>query len=162
MRALSKILNKEFDFSVNHLGLFVTEDLHICDKYIIFIDGQEFEYSCGIGHRVPVIDAQIVKQEFKRVFNRNPQKTRSNLLSYVDNLKRVSKPKPLNIDDVLYSLIMDSQAGSESFDDFCDNYGYDNDSINANDIYRACQKNGKKVRTFIKDINQAIELFHNY
>jgi hypothetical protein len=162
MRTLSKILNKEFEFSVNHLGLFVTEDLHICDKYIVFIDEQEFEYSCGIGHRVPVIDAEIVKQEFKRVFNRNPQKTRSNLLLYADDLKRVSKPKPLNIDDVLYCLLMDSQAGSQSSDDFCDNYGYDNDSISANETYRACQKNGKKVRTFIKDINQAIELFQDY
>jgi hypothetical protein len=94
--------------------------------------------------------------------NRNPQKTKSNLLFYAEEIKKVSKPKPLDIDDILYSLILDSQAGNETFDDFCDNFGYDNDSIKANDIYRACQKNAKKVRTFIKDIDQANELFQDY
>jgi hypothetical protein len=162
MRTLSKILNKEFEFSYNHLGLFVTEDLHLCDKYIVIIEGQDFEYSRGIGYRVPVIDIDSVKLEFKKVFNKNPQRTKSNLLLYISELKKVSKPKPLDIDDILYSLILDSNFSSENFDDFCDDLGYNNDSMKANDTYRACQKNAKKLRTFIKDINQASELFQNY
>ena len=106
---------------------------------------------------------QAERQEaFQKLMNRNPQKTKSNLLLYIDELKKVSKPKPLNIDDVLYSLVLDSQFSNETFDDFCDNFGYNNDSIKANEIYRACQKNSKKVRTFIKDLEQAGELFQDY
>jgi len=162
MKTLSKILNKEFDFVVNHLGLFLTDDLHICDKYIVIIEGQDFEYSCGIGHRIAKNELSMVKNGFKKVINKNPRKDKASLYLYIDELKAVSKPKPLNIDDVLYSLILDSQAGAESFDDFCDNFGYDNDSIKANEIYKACQKNAKKVKTFITDIDKASELFQGY
>jgi len=160
MKTLSTILNKEFDFIVNHLGLFLSDDLHIHDKYIVIIEGQDFEYSCGIGHRIE--KDRFQRDKFKKTMIKNPQKTKSNLLLYIDELKAVSKPKPLNIDDILYSLILDSQAGAESFDDFCDNFGYNNDSIKANDIYKACQKNGKKAKTFITDIDKASELFLNY
>jgi hypothetical protein len=160
MKTLSKILNKEFDFIVNHLGLFVTDDLHLCDKYIVIIEGQDFEYSCGIGHRIEL--NTFKKEDFKNLMQRNPKKTKSNLLMYVDSLKAVSKVKPLNIDDILYSLILDSQAGAESFDDFCDNFSCDNDSMKANEIYRACQKNAKKIKTFITDIDKASELFQDY
>ena len=160
MKTLSKILNKEFEFTVNHLGLFLTDELRICDKYIVIIEGQDFEYSGGIGRRIEIDGFK--KEAFQKLMNRNPQKTKSNLLLYIDELKKVSKPKPLNIDDVLYNLVLDSQAGAESFDDFCDNFGYDNDSIKVNEIYRACQKNSKKVRTFIKDLEQAGELFQDY
>ena len=160
MKTLSKILNKEFDFVVNHLGLFLTDELHICDKYIVLIEGQDFEYSGGIGHRIEF--DRFKKEAFQKLMNKNPKKDKSNLLLYIDELKKVSKPKPLNIDDVLYSLILDSQAGTESFYDFCDNYGYDNDSMKANEIYIACQKNSKKVKTFIIDIEKASELFQEY
>lgn len=160
MKALSKTLNKEFDFVVNHLGLHLTDELHICDKYIVIIEEQDFKYSCGIGHRVEL--DRFKKDAFIKVMNRKPQKTKSNLYLYINELRAVSNPKPLNIDDILYSLILDSQAGAETFDDFCDNFGYDNDSIKASEIYKSCQKNGKKVKTFITDIDKVSELFQDY
>jgi hypothetical protein len=160
MKTLSKILNKEFDFIINHLGLFLTDELHIVDKYIVIIEGQDFEYSCGIGHRIEL--DRFKRDEFKKLMNKNPKKDKANLYLYIDQLKKVSKPKPLNIDDILYSLVLDSQASLETFDDFCDNFGYDNDSIKANEIYKACQKNAKKVKTFIKDLHIASELFQDY
>lgn len=160
MKTLSKILNKEFDFVVNHLGLFLTDELHICDKYIVLIEGQDFEYSCGIGHRIEL--DRFKREAFQKIMNKNPTKNKANLLMYIDELKKVSKPKPLNIDDILYSLILDSQFSNKTFDDFCDNFGYNNDSIKVNEIYRACQKNSKKVKTFIKDLEQAGELFQDY
>ena len=162
MKTLSKILNKEFDFVVNHLGLFLTDDLHLHlhDKYIVIIEGQDFEYSTGIGHRIEL--DRFRKEAFQKLMNKNPQKNKANLYLYIDELKKVSKPKPLNIDDVLYSLILDSQASAESFDDFCDNFGYNEDSVKHNEIYKACQKNSKKVKTFITDIDEASELFQEY
>jgi len=160
MKTKSEILNKEFDFTVNHLGLFVNDDLYIQDRYIVIIEGQDFEYSCGIGHRIE--KDRFKREEFKRVMNMNPKKDKTNLLHYIDILKSCSKPKTLNIDDILNSLVLDSQAGAESFDDFCSNFSYDEDSIKHNEIYRACQKNAKKVKTFIKDLEQASELFQDY
>jgi len=160
MKTLSKILNTEFEFSVNHLGLFLNDDLFIQDKYVIIIEGQDFEYSCGIGHRVE--KTPLHKKDFKSTMNKTPQKNKANLLLYIDELNKVSKPKTLNIDDILYCLILDAESGAESFEDFCDNFGYNEDSIKHNEIYRACQKNGKKVKTLIKNLERARELFQNY
>ena len=47
---------------------------------------------------------------------------------------------------VLYSLLMDSVALDTSFDYWCNDYGYDNGSITAQDTYRACCEIGYKVR----------------
>lgn len=46
---------------------------------------------------------------------------------------------------VLYSLLLDSDCGYELFEDFCDNFGYDQDSIKALEIYKTCQKNAKQL-----------------
>ena len=160
MKTTSKILNIEFEFTQNHLGLFITDDLWMHDKWTVIINGQDFEYSTGIGNRVEL--DRFKRDEFKRIMNKNPKKDKANLALYIDELKKVSKVKPLNIDDVLYSLVLDSQFSNETFDDFCDNLGYDNDSMKANETYRACQKNSKKVKTFIKDLDEASELFNEY
>jgi hypothetical protein len=160
MKTTSKILNRDFDFKVNHIGLFVNDDLWVHDKYIVIIEGQDFEYSSGIGHRIEL--NHFTKDDFKKIKSKNPKQTKENLLVYADELKKVSKVKPLNIDDVLYSLVLDSDFACETFDDFCDNLGYDNDSMKANEIYKACQKNAKKVKSFISDLEKARELFQDY
>jgi len=47
---------------------------------------------------------------------------------------------------VLYSLTFDRYAESETFADWCANYGYDDDSIKAQGIYHACIENAVKLR----------------
>jgi hypothetical protein len=160
MKTLSTILNKEFDFKAVHIGLFLNDDLWMHDKWKVVINGQDFDYNTGIGHRVE--DIPFNKAEFKRVMSINLKKEKENLLLYIDNLKSVSKVKPLNIDDVLYSLILDCEAGQMLFSDFCDNFGYDEDSIAHNEIHKQCQANTKKVRMFIPNIEEAAELFQDY
>ena len=49
------------------------------------------------------------------------------------------EPKPKN-SDVIYALLMDAEAGSMSFNDFCANFGYSNDSISAFNTYQTCAK----------------------
>lgn len=44
-----------------------------------------------------------------------------------------------SIKDILYSFIMDD-VHNMSFKDFCNNFGYDNDSIKALKTYKLCQK----------------------
>lgn len=47
---------------------------------------------------------------------------------------------------VFENLISDTRCVYESsFPDFCDNYGYDNDSIKAFNIYKYCKKQKKKL-----------------
>ena len=55
----------------------------------------------------------------------------------------LSKPQ---LHGALHSLLMDAQSGEETFPDFCANYGYDEDSRKALDIYLACQKTGADLR----------------
>lgn len=49
--------------------------------------------------------------------------------------------------NILFSnLVSDARCVHEnSFPDFCDNYGYDNDSIKALNIYKSCKKEKKKL-----------------
>lgn len=55
-------------------------------------------------------------------------------------------PKKPTVDDVLYSLLGDSEAENMTFDDWCANFGYDSDSRKALETYIACQNNAKKLR----------------
>lgn len=55
---------------------------------------------------------------------------------------RMGRPKKPRIKDVLYSMIMDDVSNID-FDEFCNEFGYDNDSIKALETYKACQKQTK-------------------
>lgn len=55
-------------------------------------------------------------------------------------------PKKPTYDDVVYSLVMDATACEQSFEDWCSDYGYSDDSIKALEIYRQCQHNTGKLR----------------
>lgn len=53
---------------------------------------------------------------------------------------RRGDPIPPALADVLYSLLSDADAGSRTFNEFCDDYGYDADSRRALDTYLECQQ----------------------
>lgn len=59
---------------------------------------------------------------------------------------RDSKPVPPHPASVLYCMLSDADALNQSFFDWCDNYGYDNDSRSAERTYQACCKIGEKLR----------------
>lgn len=50
-----------------------------------------------------------------------------------------NKPKKPTKKDILYSMILDDVSNT-NFSDFCDNFGYNKDSIKALKIYEGCQK----------------------
>ena len=58
----------------------------------------------------------------------------------------VEKRKSPTIEDVLECLGSDAECGLYSFEDFCDNLGYSNDSIKAFQTYRQCEEIAKKIR----------------
>lgn len=156
----SNILNKEFDVNIVHIGLMVNDELWQHDKWVVVINGQTFDYRTGIGHRKPL--TPLYKDEFNRVKNMNPRKDKGNLMLHNDQLEKCSRPKKLDLDDVLYSLIMDSYATEETFEDWCSEYGYDADSRKAERMYNDCKENTKKLKTFIDDLDVAREKFQDY
>jgi hypothetical protein len=64
--------------------------------------------------------------------------------------------------DVLPCLLSDYSVVDESFEDFCANFGYDEDSRKAEKIYKQCVKNGKKLeRLFGPDLNKIAEKYQD-
>ena len=161
MKTHSTILNKDFDFNANHLGLFINEDLSLQDRYIIFINGYDFEYFQGIAHRE---ERKIFKNGmiFKELLRMNTKKTKENMIIYKENIEKCSIVKPIKIDDVLNCLVLDYLVSKDDFDDFCANLGYDNDSIKSLNIYNYCRKNAKKLKKIIDNLDDAAEKFNNY
>ncbi len=49
-------------------------------------------------------------------------------------------------DYILQALLSDAQSGTESFLDYCSNYGIDEDSLKALKTYLACQETGTALR----------------
>ena len=52
---------------------------------------------------------------------------------------KMNKPKKPTKEDVLYSMIIDD-VSNMNFNDFCDEFGYNKDSIKALKTYKACLK----------------------
>lgn len=77
-------------------------------------------------------------------------------------VKDNGRPKPPTLDDVLYSLVMDSSAAQESFEEWCGNYGYDTDSRSALDTYLQCQESYHKLIKAGIDINKEQERLQDY
>jgi hypothetical protein len=165
MKTLSKILNKEFDFKAMHLQLTFDKDFWVFDEYQIMINDQSFTYKMGIGHRklTKYMEHQVKNKRERNVLNRIPKKSVENYRLYINELKRdtVIDKKPC-IDDVFYSLVMDSMAMEESFKDWCYNFGYDTDSRKALNIYLKCQDNANKLKKLGVNISETLEKFEDY
>lgn len=110
------------------------------------------EYHKGSAHRVYRNGARI-------------QTSYRNLtLHDVDRLKQ-SKPIKPDIVEVLACMVMDTCAfynGCTDFEDWADEFGYDNDSREAERIYHACRAEYKGLRQMGVDFERLIELFQDY
>lgn len=104
--------------------------------FSVNINGEAFKYKTGIGHFTPHYN-----DRYNYVNNRN--KKPENGLSIPALNGWIHFPK---IEDILYCLLSDYDAGSMSFYDFCDNFGYERDSIKALDTHMQCMKNAEKLR----------------
>ncbi len=54
-----------------------------------------------------------------------------------------------DVADVLSSLVLDAAGSVLSFDEFCDEFGYDIDSREAEKTWKAVKSNGTKTRKFL-------------
>ena len=122
----------------------------------------KLEYYTGVGHRfIKTLNYKYPKPCY-RVSNNHLTNNDNRLINnYRKNHNSISTPviyvmQP-EIAGVLHCYISDSEAMHESFNDWCSNFGYDNDSINAFNIYQDCCKNGKEFYSFFP--RETIEKF---
>lgn len=74
------------------------------------------------------------------------------------------RPKAPTIQDVLYGLLMDSQASAMSFNDWCSEFGYSNDSMSCFKTYQACCESAEKLNKLYskQEINEIKEALADY
>ena len=122
-----------------------------CYKWLITINGESFEYHTGLGHAT---DVYKKSNGYSLRRNKKPE----NSITVNDKFLHVPQ-----IEDVLECLISDMRYGEYSFNEFCDNLDYDNDSLKALDTYRACMTIGEKLvrvigRAKINEIEESLQV----
>lgn len=109
-----------------------------------------FDYFTGLGLRAPA----------GKPTDGGPAPRRNTLMW--EALEKARKPIVPDVSDVLYALASDASAAESSFDDWCDDFGYDNDSRKALATYLACQETATKLRRMFTTAQlEAIREFDN-
>lgn len=153
-------------FTVYGAGVGLVRDCWECDGWRAEFRNKTgvvelFDYFTGIGHRV-IFNESSYKREQLNLKGLNPhciaaEKIRKQMAQYI-------KPFPPFAASVLHCLILDSSADDMSFSNWCDDYGYDTDSIKTLTVYNACCDNAKRLRKiFTRDqIEQLREVLQDY
>lgn len=97
---------------------------------------EQFEYKTGFGHRYL---QPFAVTEVKRY------KLKPGTLAYSSATSNSYYIKQPQIAAVLYCLLSDAAACNESFSNWCENFGYDSDSISAFNTYQSCEKTNKQL-----------------
>lgn len=119
------------------------------DSFAVTLGTQSFTYKTGVGHRyytqlaIGAKPPRLTKKADKSV--RDMQAILGRVGFPIKDLYATFTPVPASA-GVIWSLLLDSSASNESFDDWCADFGYDTDSRKALETYLACQQNGTKLR----------------
>jgi len=71
---------------------------------------------------------------------------------------QAERPKKPTNADIMYSLLLDADAANESFNNWCVECGYDDDSIKALNTYKTCCEEAVNLRkTFTRDQIEAMQ-----
>ena len=111
-----------------------------------------FEYKTGVGLR-------------KNWYDRNGMQTPKNWEDLIlGQAKGEKKPVSPTIEDIFYSILLDSEAGEYNFEDWADTFGFSSDSIEALNIYKACLVHYKMVRALFtkEEVDTMKEFYVNY
>lgn len=134
-----------------------------CFRYTVTFLGHDFDYFQGLGHTEakgkagyeikPTSDAKLNAQilnacDFRDDKRQWKEVSASNFYDILGRGKKVYRKEPKEL-DFLYCIKNDSECGNMSFQDFCDNLGYNTDSFKDFEIYRSCEATAQKVRGFV-------------
>jgi hypothetical protein len=125
---------------------------HLAFEYRVTIGKENTSYYTGIGHcytgkKQNENDIRMGDDMFKKL-----TRTNYNFLSVktlwdeAQALRKGVYIKFPKFSDIAECLLSDIDAGSCSFNDFCDTFCYSNDSLNALDTYRACMETARKFK----------------
>lgn len=159
--ALPELMRKalvDLPMRVTYAGESKANDWH-CDRWNVdFINGrmeETTEYKTGLGLR------KLSKTDEVRYRNlcREYRNSRTYPLVTAEFKRNYAKPvKPENA-DILHCLLGDAQANQMSFYEWCDTFGYDNDSIKAESIYRQCCETDLILKRWVNpEVLKAIEV----
>lgn len=158
------------------------EDNNIVYKSVYLLDcSKDSEWQHDLFNVSLIKGSKLINTEFKtglghRVLKAKRGTVTSLAAKYSKELKKANIEKGLHkvegacfavspsAASVLHSLLLDSDCGHELFEDFCDNFGYDQDSIKSLEIYKACQKIAKQLNSLFtqKQIEDLRELLEDY
>lgn len=124
------------------------------------------DYSCGIAH-CPAKNKQWQSALAKRNAIASEIETGfPSKAGWNDKVFPVKGPKiEPQINDVIFSLVMDSDVLNYcGFEDWCDNFGYSSDSIQAKGIYDCCLGTALKLRGYLGQsfFDDAAAAFEDY
>lgn len=168
-RQVSKFLNDN-NIKVNHQ--FIGYDNNVngqewqADRFLIKFNNIEFRFNVGIGNRLESSTKYKAGLSELKVMYSNCDKVLYSVDYVPTKYNKTRKtlavaPTPAN---VLYCILTDAEGTDCSFDDWCDMFGYSDDSLSALNIYKECCKIGKNLlKVFTRSqIEQLREMLQDY
>lgn len=168
---ISKILKSLFiDVNCIYLGFGKTKqgsETWEHDKFLFNFKSAKidasFEFKTGVGHRFLKVKGSYPLPCFKID---KAHYTKHDLSLFKGNtsiFKNVFVMQP-DLATLFYSLVSDAEVLHYNFFDWCDNFGYDQDSRNAEKIYFECLENSKKLEALLgyKNIQTIRELLEDF
>lgn len=127
--------------NIAYVGETVHDNNWKCDEWRVQFSSKDGywtkPYYTGLGLRSPIPPLYLAI---------NPP--RRGTVAYERLEKATRKPATPKKADVLHALFMDAQAADHNFDEWCDNYGYSNDSIKALNMYKECLDTAQRLRRY--------------
>lgn len=142
-----------------------------CDAWLITFTknnkAEDFDFFTGLGCRAESTEGEKNRVKILGFPGLTANDLKNNNLyakKYRAACEAARKPKAPAPVDVLHSLILDSSAATQSFENWCADCGYDSDSRKAFGIYELCQKNADKMQRVWggKLIAELSELLQDY
>lgn len=151
--------------SLNFIVSFVSPTGSISTEYMKGSGYLEMKISSSTNDHISVKNRDLLRAKNECCeFGKYPDKWAYGNIKIKNVSGKPAKFPSPTVDEVLYSLSMDSEASNYSFYEWAENFGYDSDSISANDIYRACQKIAKEFNKMlsVKQRAELSELLQDY
>jgi hypothetical protein len=165
MKTLSQTLHRYFNYRSKHIGLKFDKNFNIYDEYSVLIDDQSFSFKMGLKHR-----KLKESKKHSNIFNRKLIKSQKNFEIHIDKIKIdttiIYKP---TLDDVLFSLVLNSLAINETFDYWMLNFADETNPEKALQVYLERQENynklvklGINIHLYLEQLMDQKDMYFNF
>lgn len=109
---------------------------------------EEFDFYTGMGCRAKPTknDYIFAAREFQGLSENDRKGLTSYGRRYLAEVEKLRKPQKPEVASVLHSLMLDMDACEMSFEEWCNELGFNSDSIKDQAVYFECQKSGDKLK----------------